>query len=117
MATTTLGQSNVEPRTVRHGINKGIYWAVAAAIAIILAFALTANRNDSTTSTPLNRNMDSAPANSNTSPSGVGLTPSETGTVNNNGTFSGPNSDPLKHSSENPGTSKSPNAPKGTVER
>lgn len=136
MATTTMG-TTPDVRTTTS--NKAMYWAVAAALAILLIFAFSANRNDSTVvapadqvnapvTTPANRTpaamesapaMDSAPANSViVAPENNNMVSPQSDTINNDGVVTDPNimMSPSPTGQE-PGTSVSPDAPKGTVVR
>ncbi len=142
MATTTMGQSGpdiTKNRDMNSRINRGTYWAIGAALAILLIFAYAASRNSSSVVTPTQSTspamvpadrapvaagmeatpaMDASSANVNSAaPVSPGLASPQTDTINN-GAVSDPvmMTEPLQNEHER-GTSVSPNAPKGTVER
>jgi hypothetical protein len=87
MATTTMGTTTP---VGKRNINRGVYWAIAAVIAVILAFAFVASRDRNTTV------YDSTPT------SGVNYNNSATpgynadGTVNNNAATMGTTTDTTK---------------------
>ena len=138
MATTTMGQTTPDVSTTTTS-NKAIYWAVAAALAILLIFAFSANRTDSTVvapadqvnapvTTPVDRTpaaMESAPAMDSTPTNSVIVAPEnnnmvspQSDTINNDGVIADPGMMTTPSSTgQEPGTSVSPEAPKGTVVR
>ncbi len=102
------------PTTERQNINKGIYWAVAAAILILVAFAFTASRNKPEQMPVQNNTMNVAPdasgaaavPNSTTAPT---INTAPTDTQNNMGTIP-PNSETINNSGYSSPT-VDPNAP------
>lgn len=135
MATTTMGQTTPDIRST--SVNRATYWIIAAALAILLIFAYTASRQDSTLVNPTDQQsipgtimapsqrspamesapaMDSFPANSVNAPRDPAFF-SPNSDIINNGAISDPimMTEPLNR--QDPGTSVSPDAPKGTVER
>lgn len=136
MATTTMGQTTPDVTTTQTS-NKAIYWAVAAALAILLIFAFSTNRTDSVVTQgdqvnapvtrPIDENpaaMEAAPAMDSTPTNSVIVAPEnnsmvspQTDTINNDGVVTDPTLMSPAPTGQDPGTSVSPDAPKGTVVR
>lgn len=136
MATTTMGQTT--PDVTPREYNKGIYWAIAAALAVLLIFAFSTNKTESVVTsdrvntpvtTPIDRTpaamqttpaMDSTPTNSMmSSPDSTVVSP-QSDTINNEGVNADPTIKMLPEQPsgvQEPGTSVSPEAPKGTIVR
>ncbi|OYZ18617.1 MAG: hypothetical protein B7Y39_13265 [Bdellovibrio sp. 28-41-41] len=135
MATTIMGQTT--PDVTPREYDKGFYWAIAAALAVLLIFAFSTNKTESVVkservnapvTTPVDRTsaamqtapaMDYAPTNSRmSSPDSTVLSP-QSDTINNEGVIVDPRFKmiPSPTGIQEPGTSVSPEAPKGTVVR
>tara|TARA_B110001454_G_C12723218_1_gene435911 strand:+ start:26172 stop:26585 length:414 start_codon:yes stop_codon:yes gene_type:complete len=137
MATTTMGQTT--PDVTPKEYNKWIYWAIAAALAVLLIFAFSTNKTESVVTpadqvnapvtTPVERTpaamdkapaMDSTPTNSMmSSPDSTVISP-QTDTISNEGVNADQTIKMLPSQPagvQEPGTSVSPEAPKGTVVR
>ena len=136
MATTTMGQTTPDVTLKEH--NKGLYWAIAAALAVLLIFAFSTNKSESVVTsdrlnapatTPIDRTpaavqtapaMDSTPTNSMmSSPDSTVISP-QSDTINNEGVNADPTIKMFPQQPpgvQEPGTSVSPEAPKGTIVR
>ncbi len=132
--TTTIGHTT--PQVSRLNTNRAIYWGLLAALAILLVFAFTASRNSTVVtpsavqsmdtpvapmSTPVDSSMKSSPSmDANSANSVNSLAPYDEAAptadvVNPDGLILDPAV--MGKGTQEPGTSVSPDAPKGTVVR